>query len=69
MTPSEIEQVVRANIDKTVHVVDVDGIAQTLFVHTVDEEGFVCDIAAELSDPPAYACWVRFTDLREVHAA
>jgi len=30
-------------VDKT-----VDGEIQNLFVHSVDEEGFVCDIAAEM---------------------
>jgi hypothetical protein len=66
VTPMEIEQIIRANIDKIVCVVDVDGTTQTLFVHTVDEEGFVCDKATEMSDPPACAYWIRFTDLREV---
>jgi hypothetical protein len=35
-------------------------------VHSVDEEGFVCDVAAEMTQPPACAYWVRFTDVREV---
>jgi hypothetical protein len=33
----------------------------------VDEEGFVCDLVAEMIQPPAQAYWVRFTDIREVH--
>ena len=66
VTPIEIEQIIRANIDKTVCVVDVDGTTQMLFVHSADEEGFVCDIATEMSDPPTYAYWVRFTDVRSV---
>jgi hypothetical protein len=69
VTLIEIEQIIRANIDKTVCVVDVDGTTQTLFVHSVDEEGFVCDIATEMSDPPRYAYWVRFTDVREARPA
>jgi hypothetical protein len=64
---NEIERLIRANVDKTVAVVDVDGEIQNLFVHSVDEEGFVCDIAAEMTQPPAQAYWVRFTDVREVH--
>jgi hypothetical protein len=61
----EIERVIKANIDKTVHVVYVDGKAENLFVHTVDEEGFVCDIVSEMTQTPAYAHWVRFRDVRE----
>jgi hypothetical protein len=63
----EIERLIRANVDKTVTVIDVDGEIQNLFVHSVDEEGFVCDISAEMTQPPACAYWVRFTDVREVH--
>jgi len=59
---SEIERLIRANVDKTVTVVDVDGEIQNMFVHSVDEEGFVCDIAADMTQPPACAYWVRFTD-------
>jgi hypothetical protein len=66
VTVDEIEQVIRANIDRTVSVVYPDGGTERLFVHTVDEEGFVCDIVAEMSQPPAYAYWVRFMDIREV---
>jgi hypothetical protein len=38
-------------------------------VHTVDDEGFVCDSANEMSPPPLYAYWVRFIDVREARAA
>ena len=67
--PDEIERLIRANVEKTVTVLDVGGGIQNLFVHSVDEEGFVCDIAAEMTQPPACAYWVRFTDVREVHPA
>jgi hypothetical protein len=63
---AEIEQIVRANIDRTVWVVYVDGTTQNLLVHTVDDEGFVCDLATETGQPPPCAYWVRFTDVREV---
>jgi hypothetical protein len=66
---NEIERLIRANVDKTVAVIDVDGEIQNLFVHSVDEEGFVCDIAAEMTQPATCAYWVRFTDIREVHPA
>jgi hypothetical protein len=35
----------------------------------VDDEGFVCDLASEMSQPPRYAYWVRFTDVRDARAA
>ncbi len=63
----EIQQVIRASIDKLVSVAYTDGTTQKLFVHTVDDEGFVCDLVTELRQPPAYAFWVRFTDVLEVH--
>jgi len=62
----EIEQVLKANVDRTVSVVYTDGETEKLFVHSVDEEGFVCDIVAEMTQPPTCAYWVRFTDIREV---
>jgi hypothetical protein len=64
--PDEIEQILKANIDRTVSVVYTDHETEKLFVHSVDEEGFVCDIGAEMTQPPACAYWVRFTDIREV---
>jgi len=65
----EIELVIKANIDKTVCVVYADGRTEKLFVHTVDDEGFVCDIATEMNQPPPYAYWVRFRDVREARPA
>ena len=65
MRADEIESVIRANVDKTVCVVYMDGNTEKLFVHTVDDEGFVCDIATEITEPPACAYWVRYRDVRE----
>jgi hypothetical protein len=57
----EIEEIIRANIDKSVRVVYTDGIIQKLLVRTVDDEGFVCDIFTEISQPPRCTYWVRFS--------
>jgi hypothetical protein len=65
----EIQRIIVANVDKTVSVVYTDGTTKKLFVHTVDDEGFVCDLATETSEPPPCAYWVRFSDVREVHPA
>ena len=59
-------EIIRANIDKTVHVSYSDGTSRTLLVHTVDDEGFVCDIASELNRPPRFAYCVRFADVHDV---
>jgi len=68
MTHDEIAEMLRANIDRAVGVTYTDGETAELLIHTVDDEGFVCDIArpGAASDPPEYAYWVRFTDVREV---
>ena len=66
MDTNEIERFLNANIDKIVCVVYADGETENLFVHSVDEEGFVCDLASEMTQPPTGAYWVRFTDVREV---
>jgi hypothetical protein len=65
VNPDEIERIIRASIEKTVSVVYTDGTVQKLFVHTVDEEGFVCDVITEMREPPQCAYWVRFGDVRE----
>ena len=69
MDTGEIQRLIKANVDKIVTIVDVDGETQNLFVHNVDEEGFVCDTASKMTQPPACAYWVRFTDVREVRSA
>ena len=66
---AEIEGLIRANVDKTVTIVDADGKTQNLLVRCVDDERFVCDIAAEMTRPPACAYLVRFTNVREVRDA
>jgi hypothetical protein len=68
---TEIEHIVSANIDKTVCVVYADGTTEkllVLLVHTVDDEGFVCDSATKTGQQPPYAYCVRFIDIREVRA-
>lgn len=55
MDTREIHQLIKANVDRIVTVVDVDGEIQNLFVHSVDDEGFVCDTASKMTQPPACA--------------
>jgi hypothetical protein len=57
MTADEIVEVIQANIDETVCVTYDDGRTEKLLVHTVDDEGFVCDIAtAENEERDASLC-------------
>jgi hypothetical protein len=42
--PDELKLIIRANIDKAVSVTYADGGTEKVFVHTVECEGFVCDI-------------------------
>ena len=69
VTTDEIERFIRANVEKAVCVVYTGGEMENLFVHKVDGEGFVCDLAAEMTRPPACAYWVRFTDVSEARPA
>ena len=69
MTAAEIANVVRQHVDKTVRVTYENGETQELFVHMLDDEGFVCYISSEMARPPACAYWVRFTDLSEARSA
>lgn len=67
MDSDEIERLIRANVDETVTVFDVDGEIQNLLVHSVDERDLSVTSQPEMTQPPACACWVRFTDVCEVH--
>jgi hypothetical protein len=65
----EVERFIRARVGKTVCVVYQDGETENLFVHKMDDEGFVCDLANDVTEPPAGAYWVRFTDVNEARSA
>ena len=66
MTTDEIERCIRANVNRTVFVVYADGESEDLFVHHVDDEGFVCDIVAAMAQPPASAKNEPLKFVREV---
>jgi hypothetical protein len=46
MTTKEISDIVKANVDKTVRVTYSNGEADLALVLTVDDEGFVYDLAS-----------------------
>lgn len=66
MTTEEAIAVLMANIDKTVKVTYKDGDIDLALVLTVDDEGFVFDLAALPVEERAAAYWTRFSDIAEV---
>jgi len=50
-------------------VISAAGEMENLFVPKADGEGFVCDLAAEIAQPPACTYSVRFTDVSEARPA
>jgi len=70
MTTEDVISTLKANIGKTVRVIYSSGDTELLFVHSVDEEGFVNDPVApeDKSYPPdAMGWWARFEWINEVH--
>lgn len=71
MTTDEVIRTITANVDRTVRVVYAGGETELLFVHSIDEEGFVNDpITPDEKPYPPEKCgfWVRFTDIADVQA-
>lgn len=71
MTTDEIIETLKANIDRPVRVIYADGQTELVFVHSVDEEGFVNDPlpADDQTYPPQkQGWWTRFEGIAEVHA-
>src|SRR5215469_14365786 len=50
---AKLASVIRANTGKTVRAAYARDNVETLFIHTLDDEGFVCDLATERTEPPA----------------
>lgn len=71
MTADEVIGTLKANIGRTVRVTDVNGDTELLFVHSVDDEGFLNDPLS--TDEKAYRAdkqgwWARFEWIAEVHS-
>jgi hypothetical protein len=69
MQPDEMIEILKANIDKTVRVTYQDGDTDLALVLTVDDEGFVFDLASLRSGEQNTSYWARFSDLTEVRPA
>jgi hypothetical protein len=71
MTTDEVIGNLKANIARTVRVIYAGGGTDLLFVHSVDEEGFVSDPISpdEKIYPPHKHGWrARFEWIAEVHS-
>jgi hypothetical protein len=71
MTTDEVIGTLKANIGRTVRVIYTGGETELLFIHSVDDEGFVNDPISpdENTHPPdKQEWWARFEDITEVHA-
>ena len=70
MTTDEIVATLMANVGRTVRVIYSSGETELLFVHSVDDEGFLNDpITPEKPYPPdEQGWWARFEWIAEVHA-
>ena len=69
MTTKEIIEVLKANIDKTVRVTYQDGDTDLALVMTVDDEGFVFDLASLNPGEGKAIYWTSFADLLDVQPA
>lgn len=71
MTADEVIGTLKANIGRTFRVIFANGETELLFVHSVDDEGFVNDPVSpdEKTYPPDnQGWWTRFGDIAEVDA-
>jgi hypothetical protein len=71
MTANEIVVTLKANVGRTVRVTYIGGETEVLFVHSVDDEGFVTDPISpdeKISPPDVQGWWVRFEAIAEVKA-
>lgn len=67
MTGEEIAQLLRANINKIVRVTYQDGSIDSVLVLTVDDEGFVFDVASiEDGGRKTTEYWTPFSEISDV---
>jgi hypothetical protein len=61
--------IVTANLDKTVRVTYRNGETDLALVLTVDDEGFVCDLASVRPEDRKTAFWSAFSEIAEIESA
>jgi hypothetical protein len=66
MTNEEITAVLRANVAKTVKVIYRDGDTALALVQSVDDEGFVYDLAYLSGAERTTAFWTAFSEIADV---
>jgi hypothetical protein len=70
MTTDEVIATLKANIGRTVRVTYTGGETDLVFIHSVDDEGFVNDPISpdeKIYPPDKQGWWARFEDIAEVH--
>ena len=65
----DLADIVRANLDKTVRVTYRNGETDLALVLTVDDEGFVYDLASARPEERKAAFWTAFSDIAEIQPA
>jgi hypothetical protein len=71
MTTDEVISTLKANIGRPVRVIYTGGGTDLLFVHSVDEEGFLNDPISpdeKIYPPDKQGWWARLEWIDEVHA-
>jgi hypothetical protein len=66
MTTKEMSDIVKANVDKTVRVTYSNGEADLALVLTVDDEGFVYDLASVPPEARKTSYWTPFSEIKRI---
>ena len=66
MTTNEMSDLVRANIDKTVRITHSNGEVDLAIVLTVDDEGFVYDLASLAPEERKTSYWTAFSEVEKI---
>jgi hypothetical protein len=69
MTLDEITQLVRASVGRVISVKYKNGETDIALVQTVDEEGFVYNLASLKPEDRKTAYWTQFSEIAEVEPA
>jgi len=66
MTTNEISNLARANIDKTVKITYSNGETELALVQSVDDEGFVYDLASIPAEKRKTPYWTAFSEVERI---
>ena len=66
MTPNEMSDLVKANIDRIVKVIYGNGQTDLGLAQSVDDEGFVYDLASLAPDERKTSYWTAFSEVEKI---